>query len=736
MNFLSKNKKYLALALILIMAFNFAFLPLTAFAVVGGDTDAAARAAEKAAGTGGGAKAKDSAESGGTTSWIVGKVFLAASAVISTLLGTLFGGILAIEAKIIDYVLSPDNFSFTNAAIVQIGWRITRDLANMFFILILLVIAFATVLRYESYTIKQLWFKVLIAAILINFSLVIAGLLVDFSQVMTTFFIKQGLGSDFPSITGKLANAMKITNFYSPSDYPSRGLFDLGSDTFAAVAGIILTLIGLVVTVFVFGATAVFLIARIVNIWYLLIFAPIMWVFMILPATSSHFGEWWKSFIKWTFFAPVYAFFIYLSLLIFDTAGNIGDQVFVGKTPEGWGNAAAGLTNASMSSAIFQWIVVIYMMIASLLYAQKAGVTGAKTAVNTLNSWGTGAKNMAGRLARRGYVAATRPEAPEPPPAGASMGQRFKYRFRQVGAAVGRGTLAVPGLREQQLRYMGEEDKAYKEAYDKYKGLDPALLNQVAAGVIVDPRARLAVEQLRIEKDQLKPGADETLKLLDRAKGYGQEAEFVKMITGKLGQVGWESSDGFTAPVMANLLNRAEHDPNLEQGLLKQINEEMKKDLTAANGYDSAARENLIRRSQKYGKEKDFAKFFPDIAADVLRKAGETKKEAVSRILSKIENAADIYEDQLVADVVRELNPTQLRSVSKSGSVGQQNAVKSSIINNYNSLPVTDLNQIVSVFIETDKQKREQLRAALPENLRKISHQVEIVTTPQWEHNI
>ena len=258
----------------------------------------------------------------------------------------------------------------------------------------------------------------------------------------------------------------------------------------------------------------------------------------------------------------------------------------------------------------------------------------------------------------------------------------------------------------------------------------------MAAGVIVDPRARLAVEQLRIEKDQLKPGADETLKLLDRAKGYGQEAEFVKMITGKLGQVGWESSDGFTAPVMANLLNRAEHDPNLEQGLLKQINEEMKKDLTAANGYDSAARENLIRRSQKYGKEKDFAKFFPDIAADVLRKAGETKKEAVSRILSKIENAADIYEDQLVADVVRELNPTQLRSVSKSGSVGQQNAVKSSIINNYNSLPVTDLNQIVSVFIETDKQKREQLRAALPENLRKISHQVEIVTTPQWEHNI
>lgn len=732
---LLKNKKYLCLILIFAIGFNFAFLPLTALAV-GGDTDAAARAAEKAAGIGGGAKAVDSTEAGSTTSWIAGKIFLMASATISTLLGALFGVILSIEAKIIDYILSPDNFSFTNAAIVQIGWRITRDLANMFFILILLVIAFATVLRIQSYEIQSLWYKVLLAALLVNFSLVIAGFIVDFSQVLTTFFIKQGIGSDFGSITGRLANAMRITNFYSPSDYPSRGLFDLGSDTFAAVAGIILTLVGLVVTVFVFGATAVFLIARIVNIWYALIFAPIMVVFAVLPATREHFSKWWKNFIQWTFFAPVYTFLIYLSLLIFDASGKISDGVFRGETPPGWGKAAAGLANASMPSAIFQWMVVIYMMFYSLIYAQKAGVTGAETAVKTLRGWGEKSKNWAGRQLRRGYAGATRPEAPTPPPAGAGLGQRLGYRFRQVGAAVGRGALVVPGLREQQLRYMSEEGAAYQAGYDKYKGLSPAILEQVEAGIL-DSRARLAIQQLKIEKDVLAPGADETLKLIDRARNYGQEGNFLKMITQKLGKEGWKASNGFNASVMAELLNRSELiSPDLEQNLLKQIGEEMKKDLTAANGYDNTARTNLLRRAQKYGKEKDFAKFFPDIAADVLRKSGETKKEAVSRILSKIENAADIYEDQLVADVIRELNPTQLRNISKSGSIGQQNAVKSSILSNYNSLPVTDLNQIVTVFLEMDKQKREQLRAALPENLRKISHQVEIVTTPQWEHNV
>ena len=110
-----------------------------------------------------------------------------------------------IEAQIIDYILSPTNFSFTNAIIVQTGWHITRDLANMFFILILLIIAFATVLRIQSYAIQQLWWKVLVAALLINFSLVIAGFVVDFSQILTTFFIKQAIGKDFISITARLA---------------------------------------------------------------------------------------------------------------------------------------------------------------------------------------------------------------------------------------------------------------------------------------------------------------------------------------------------------------------------------------------------------------------------------------------------------------------------------------------------------------------------------------------------
>ena len=73
---------------------------------------------------------------------------------------------------------------FINAAAVVKGWAIVRDLCNMFFILILLVIAFATILRVEGYDIKKMVPKLIIMAILINFSKTICGLIIDAADLV------------------------------------------------------------------------------------------------------------------------------------------------------------------------------------------------------------------------------------------------------------------------------------------------------------------------------------------------------------------------------------------------------------------------------------------------------------------------------------------------------------------------------------------------------------------------
>ena len=73
--------------------------------------------------------------------------------------------------------------------IARVGWTVCRDIANMFFILFMVVIAFATILRIERYGVKQLLPKVIIIALLINFSMVLCFVLIDFTNIAANYFI-------------------------------------------------------------------------------------------------------------------------------------------------------------------------------------------------------------------------------------------------------------------------------------------------------------------------------------------------------------------------------------------------------------------------------------------------------------------------------------------------------------------------------------------------------------------
>src|SRR6056297_3728405 len=93
--------------------------------------------------------------------------------------------------------------NFIHEEAIKHAWEIIVSFCNMLFILILLVIAFANILNIDSYKIKNTLPKVIIMAILINFSLLICGLLIDFSQIfMMTFVNALGNGSIFYESAG------------------------------------------------------------------------------------------------------------------------------------------------------------------------------------------------------------------------------------------------------------------------------------------------------------------------------------------------------------------------------------------------------------------------------------------------------------------------------------------------------------------------------------------------------
>src|SRR3989344_4190209 len=80
--------------------------------------------------------------------------------------------------------------SFVTEPIVELGWKTLRDVSNMFFVLILLIVAIGTIIKWDVINYRQNLRRLILMALLINFSRTIAAFLIDFSQVITLTFIK------------------------------------------------------------------------------------------------------------------------------------------------------------------------------------------------------------------------------------------------------------------------------------------------------------------------------------------------------------------------------------------------------------------------------------------------------------------------------------------------------------------------------------------------------------------
>ena len=72
---------------------------------------------------------------------------------------------------------------------VRVGWAITVGVANMFFVLILLWVAIATIFDFAPYTARQLLPKLILMALLINFSLAIGSSFIRLSNGIAGIFL-------------------------------------------------------------------------------------------------------------------------------------------------------------------------------------------------------------------------------------------------------------------------------------------------------------------------------------------------------------------------------------------------------------------------------------------------------------------------------------------------------------------------------------------------------------------
>ncbi len=312
----------------------------------------------------------------------------------------LLNGLVWLGANLADSILKIT--SFTTVNVVTIGWGITRGLANMFFALILLVMSISTILQIESFGIKKILPRLIIAALLINFSLMFAGIIIDFAQVLTSYFLTAGAGDT--GISANLTNGLKIVQIYnfSKADQGVVGAIAavMWGPSLQMIVEQFMAIILFIAAAFAFFAMSFFLVARIVWIWLLLIFAPLAWISFIVPGAPGRLGslwnDWWKKFLSWTLFAPIYAFFLYLALTIAKNGVSLGTGP--------WGGGASSANTLPLQSEFFktpetilQYIVIIMILLGGLKAAQDMGVTGAEK----IRDWGKKGYRFAGRLTER-----------------------------------------------------------------------------------------------------------------------------------------------------------------------------------------------------------------------------------------------------------------------------------------------------------------------------------------------
>lgn len=318
-------------------------------------------------------------------------------------IGGLFGFLIMLAMIILEYALYLNSKILLLPA-VQLGWTFVRDMANMGFVLGIIVIAFATILRSQTYGVKQLIVKLIVAAVAVNLSLSLAGVFLDLANIPTQFFIDKISGAaggpgEFSTV---LASAFQIQNINQINESIGAEKLHFGGAALVALSSILFSLIFSFVILVTLIAMVVMFLARFAAIAIFIIVMPMAILFWVFPTVRGMWGQWSQAFIKWTFFAPVSLFFLYLAIYTVKAQGAYITQAANVLKASPLGGAAALNSNITIATndpilLVANMVMMTLLSLGGLFAANKLSIYGASYAYGFATSGAT-------RILRAGTV--------------------------------------------------------------------------------------------------------------------------------------------------------------------------------------------------------------------------------------------------------------------------------------------------------------------------------------------
>lgn len=330
--------------------------------------------------------------------------------VVGSILGFLAGAIISIGVYLIVFSLNINKTILTSPTVLA-GWGVVLGFANLGFILAIIVMAFGTIFRIESYSMKQMFWKLIIAALLVNFSMVIAGAFIDVANTMSDYFIGKGVpgGANSPAEWAKaFSNMFKIGGLskievsqMTQTEQSANIVNNLGGATFNLIASVFFIAIFTIIAASSILTLALMFLVRYLYLSILIILSPIVWLFWIFPGTQQYWHKWWSDFIKWALFAPISLFFMYLALYTMYNRGSVISTL----ANDSGAISAAGGTSVPLTfglDKIGELLVVLGLVYGGIVVANSMSGTGAKIAVDYANKAKKVITDKAGQAGLRG----------------------------------------------------------------------------------------------------------------------------------------------------------------------------------------------------------------------------------------------------------------------------------------------------------------------------------------------
>jgi len=271
-------------------------------------------------------------------------------------------------------------------------WQILRDLGNIIFIFLILYAAISTILGSNEHSVRKLLPRIIVVALLVNFSLFVTQIVIDTSNVFALQIYENisvsgvGDGSSV-NISNAIAGQLNLSTIMgdSATEWFS-GDFENGRvAVLRAIGTAVVGILG-----FIFLAFAALITIRFFVLILVMIASPIAFIAFALP--DVEFGETWMNYlISQSFFAPAMMLMLYLTL-------------YLGKSMKSSGAFADGDISKAISEPsgnidiLIFYALMVGMLLASLIVARRIGAVGADKAIGgTAAAYGWAGRQTIGR---------------------------------------------------------------------------------------------------------------------------------------------------------------------------------------------------------------------------------------------------------------------------------------------------------------------------------------------------